>query len=88
MDEEDQPIDGQHYLTTAEILYHAPDQPHRLCSFVWQDFDRAPDYPELQRFLTFWLDHMQSELHSVRICALDQPEPGGRIYAPRSLAIH
>ena len=34
-------------LTTAEILYHLPDHPHLLQSFVWQQLDLAPRYPEL-----------------------------------------
>ena len=40
-------------LTTAEIIYHLPDHPALLQSFIWQKFDLAPDYPELQRFLEF-----------------------------------
>ena len=41
-------------LTTAEILYHLPDFPHDLQSFVWQHLDIAPAYPVLRRFLDFW----------------------------------
>ena len=40
-------------LTTAEIIYRLPDHPALLQSFIWQKFDLAPDYPELQRFLEF-----------------------------------
>ena len=29
-------------LTTAEILYHLPDHPSLLQTFVWQTMDRAP----------------------------------------------
>ena len=29
-------------LTTAEILYHLPDHPGLLQSYVWQDLDLAP----------------------------------------------
>jgi hypothetical protein len=32
-------------LTTAEILYHLPDHPHLLQSFVWQHHDLFPDFP-------------------------------------------
>ncbi len=41
-------------LATAEILYHMPDHPHLLQSFVWQDYDIAPVFPVLNRFLDFW----------------------------------
>ena len=29
-------------LTTAEILYHMPDHPAVLQSYIWQDLDLAP----------------------------------------------
>jgi uncharacterized protein Usg len=41
-------------LTTAEILYHMPDHPHLLQSFVWQDYDIAPRFPVLSKFVSFW----------------------------------
>ena len=34
-------------LTTAEILYHMPDHPKLLQTFVWQELDLAPKYPVL-----------------------------------------
>jgi uncharacterized protein Usg len=78
----------EYRLTAAEILYTPPDQPHLLECFVWQDYDSAPDYPELQRFLTFWADHIHIQLHSVRVADLDQPRPEGLVYAAYSTAIH
>ena len=54
-------------LTTAEIIYHLPDHPDLLQSFVWQRLDVAPDYPELRRFLEFWSRNIEGKLHSVRI---------------------
>ena len=41
-------------LTTAEILYHFPDHPDLLQTYVWQDYDLAPEFPTLRRFLDFW----------------------------------
>ncbi len=41
-------------LTTAEIIYHRPDHPSLLQSYVWQDLDMAPRFPVLTRFLRFW----------------------------------
>ena len=56
-------------LTTAEILYHLPDHPAVLQSFVWQKLDLAPQYPELHRFLDFWRKSIEGRLHSVRVGA-------------------
>jgi uncharacterized protein Usg len=78
----------EYRLTAAEILYTPADQPHVLERFVWQDYDSAPDYPELHRFLTFWADHIDIQLHSVRVADLDQPRPEGLVYAAYSTAIH
>jgi uncharacterized protein Usg len=54
-------------LTTAEILYHMPDHPSVLQSFIWQDLDIAPQYPVLNKFLDFWRREIDGRLHSVRI---------------------
>lgn len=56
-----------HCLATAEITYRMPDHPRLLQTFVWQQFDIAPDYPGLRRFLTFWQAHLDGALHSVRV---------------------
>ena len=34
-------------VTTAEILYHMPDHPKVLQSFLWQELDLAPKFPIL-----------------------------------------
>ena len=54
-------------LTTAEILYHLPDHPGLLQSFIWQDYDIAPEFPCLIRFLGFWRKELDGPLHSVRV---------------------
>ena len=51
-------------LTTAEILYHLPDHPGLLQSYVWQAYDLAPAFPALTKFLTFWRDTLDGALHS------------------------
>jgi uncharacterized protein Usg len=43
-------------LTTANILYRRPDHPWLLQSYVWQNYDLCPDFPELQVFLEFWAE--------------------------------
>ena len=54
-------------LATAEILYHLPDHPHLLQSYLWQDYDIAPDYPVLRKFLDFWMRELDGPLHSVKV---------------------
>lgn len=54
-------------LTTAEILYRLPDHPAILQSYVWQDYDQAPDYPVLETFLEFWRRQIDGKLHSVNV---------------------
>ena len=54
-------------LTTAQILYHLPDHPGLLQTFIWQCYDMAPGFPELVRFLDFWQRRLDGPLHSVRV---------------------
>jgi uncharacterized protein Usg len=61
-------LDG-YRLTTAEILYHLPDHPNLLQSFVWQDLDIAPQFPVLHKFLAFWQGSLDGKLHSVRVAS-------------------
>jgi uncharacterized protein Usg len=56
-------------LTTAEILYHMPDHPAVLQTFIWQELDIAPKYPALNKFLQFWETSLEAKLHSVRVAA-------------------
>ncbi|MEY8831328.1 usg protein [Sedimentitalea sp. XS_ASV28] len=53
-------------LTTAELFYHMPDYTHVLNSFIWQDYDLAPDHPALFKFVEFWQREIDGPLHSVR----------------------
>ncbi len=62
-------------LTTAEILYHMPDYPGLLQSYVWQDFDLAPDFPVLRRFLDFWSRKLDGKLHSVKVASAQLIKP-------------
>lgn len=54
-------------LTTAEILYHLPDYPRILQTYVWQELDIAPKYPVLHKFLLFWEQKLEGRLHSVKV---------------------
>jgi len=63
-------------LTTAQILYHMPDHPDLLQEFIWQNYDLAPRYPELCRFLRFWEKEIEGRLHSVTVASADIITPG------------
>jgi uncharacterized protein Usg len=54
-------------LTTAEILYRRPDRPWLLQTYVWQEYDLCPEFPELQGFLRFWQRSLEGILHSVTV---------------------
>lgn len=64
-------------LTTAEILYHLPDHPALLQTYLWQEYDLAPQFPELQKFLDFWQRELDGKLHSVTVASkkLIMPNP-------------
>ena len=53
-------------LTTAELFYRMPDYRNVLNTFVWQEYDLAPDHPRLFKFIEFWQDEIEGPLHSVR----------------------
>ena len=54
-------------LTTAQILYRRPDHPWLLQTYIWQDYDLCPDFPELRGFLLFWRKSLEGALHSVLV---------------------
>jgi uncharacterized protein Usg len=55
-------------LTTADILYRLPDHPAILQQYVWQEYDKAPGFPELNRFLMFWQAKLDGLLFRVTVC--------------------
>ena len=59
-------------LTSVEIFYYSYDKPDELQSLTWQDYDLAPDYPELRRFLTYWSRHIDGVVHSVRVAGMEK----------------
>ena len=63
-------------LTTAELFYRIPDYLNVLNSFVWQDYDLAPDYPQLFGFIEFWQSQIEGPLHSVRFTHRKLISPG------------
>jgi uncharacterized protein Usg len=75
-------------LTTAEIVYHLPDHPHLVQSFVWQQLDIAPRFPELQRFLAFWEKNIEGKLHSVKVAQAALIGPSRMRHAQASFSLH
>lgn len=62
-------------LATAEILYRMPDHPALLQSFIWQQYDLAPKYPALHKFLAFWRENIEGAIHTVRVASVDLIKP-------------
>ena len=54
-------------LTTAEILYHMPDHPGLLQTFIWQTLDLPPQYPRLSAFLDHWRKEIDAVIHSIAV---------------------
>jgi uncharacterized protein Usg len=75
-------------LTTAEILYHLPDHPALLQTFIWQDLDIAPQYPVLHKFLDFWQREIEGNLHSVRVASNKLIDPAKVRHAEALLYLH
>ena len=73
------------HLTTAEILYRMPDCQALLQTYVWQDYDLAPEFPALHAFLDFWRDSLDGPLHSVRVARVGLIKPS-EIRAVREMA--
>jgi uncharacterized protein Usg len=54
-------------LATVQIHYFMPDHRSLLQQFVIQQYDVAPQFPELTRFLDFWRREIEAVIHSVRV---------------------
>ena len=75
-------------LTTAEILYHLPDHPKILQTYVWQELDLAPRFPVLRGFLDFWESKLEGKLHSVKLAQAAGITPGYYRYRAGELELH
>jgi len=63
-------------LTTAQLYYRMPDYLNVLNTFLWQDYDLAPDYPEMFRFIEFWQTSIDGPLHSIQFTHRKLIAPG------------
>lgn len=67
-------LDG-YSLTTAEILYHLPDHPALLQSYIWQEYDLHPRFPKLKGFLDFWTAELDGKLYKVTVAHRELVSP-------------
>lgn len=79
---------SRYLLTTAEILYHMPDHPHLLQTFVWQNLDQAPNFPMLVKFLRHWESNIEGRLHSVSIASRQLVRPATIRFADSLNSLH
>ena len=75
-------------LTTAEILYHLPDHPGLLQSYIWQELDLAPRFPILRRFLDFWARELDGKLHSIHVANGGSLQPAQMRHTAHLLTLH
>jgi uncharacterized protein Usg len=75
-------------LTTAKILYGMPDHPRVLQTFVWQQYDLAPSFPVLTKFLAFWRRELEGPLHSVEVAHAGLIRPAEFRAVNGELALH
>lgn len=75
-------------LTTAEILYHLPDHPALLQSYIWQALDKAPRFPVLKEFLGFWEREIDGSLHSVTVANTEIVAPAEFKQYTAELRVH
>ena len=80
-------LDG-YSLATAEITYRLPDAKSLLQTYIWQDYDLAPKFPALQKFLTFWKRELEGPLHSVRVAHRALIKPAEFCMVDQEFTIH
>ena len=75
-------------LTTAEILYHLPDYPALLQTFIWQDYDVHPRFPKLKGFLEFWSGNIEGALYQIRVAHAGLIKPRDFQFRGGELLLH
>jgi uncharacterized protein Usg len=80
-------LDG-YRLTTAEIIYRLPDHPSLLQSYIWQEYDLAPRFPVLHRFLDFWNRNIEGRLHEVRVASAKLVLPSDMRFNAHLFTLH
>lgn len=62
-------------MATIDVLYHMPDHPGILQNFIWQTLDLAPKFPRLNKFLDFWSNNIDGDLHKVTVATRQMVAP-------------
>ncbi len=75
-------------LTTAEFTYRLPDYTNVLNTFIWQDYDLAPDHPRLFEFVEFWQREIDGPLHSVKFSHRKMISPGEWRHVVGEFTVH
>ncbi len=75
-------------LATAEIYYRMPDARNILQTYVWQDYDLAPKFPQLKKFLDFWDRELEGPIHSVRLAHAQLLRPAEVRMVGTEIALH
>lgn len=75
-------------LTTAEIIYRLPDHPSLLQSYIWQEYDLNPEFPELKRFLAFWQRELDGKIHCVNIASCELVCSNSFLHRGEDIRIH
>lgn len=75
-------------LATAEITYRMPDAMSLLQTYLWQDYDLAPNFPKLLKFLNFWEEKIEGPLHSVRLCHAQLLRPVDVHHTAHEIVLH
>ncbi|MCQ4191569.1 usg protein [Methylocystis suflitae] len=75
-------------LTTANILYHLPDYPKIIQSYIWQEYDLHPEFPELRKFLDFWMRSLDGPLHSVTVAHSNLIKPAELKLLDKEFKVH
>ena len=75
-------------LTTAEILYHMPDHPGLLQSYIWQDYDLHPRFPRLKGFLDFWNCNLEGKLYRVTVAHTKLVRPAELKFVDSDFRLH
>jgi uncharacterized protein Usg len=80
-------VDG-YGLTTANILYRLPDYPAIVQSYIWQEYDLHPYFPELRKFLDFWSRTLEGKLHSVTVAHAGLIRPAELSFVDAEFRLH
>ena len=75
-------------LTTAQILYHLPDRPTLLQTYLWQEYDLLPRLPVLAGFLTYLQRSIEGRIHSVKVATAGLCQPIQLDFVDRGFVLH